>query len=116
MYSYCRIRSIFRKGDIDFDQYQISGVSVDQPAERALVLHLLRFAETVQAVGESLEPHRLCNYLYDLATRYHQFFEQCPVLKSEGELREQRLGLCKYTALVLERGLSLLGIEIVERM
>lgn len=89
---------------------------MNEPAERGLVLHLTQFGATVQSVAESLEPHRLCNYLYELATRYHRFFEACPVLKSEGELRDARLALCKLTALTLERGLGLLGIDVVERM
>lgn len=116
LYSYARIRSIFRKGDIDFDGFAAGQISVDAPAERGLVLQLLGFGATVESVAQSLEPHRLCNYLYELATRYHRFFEACPVLKSEGELRDARLALCKLTALTLERGLGLLGIDVVERM
>ena len=116
LYSYARIRSIFRKGEIDFEGFAGGAVAVNEPAERGLVLHLTQFGATVQSVAESLEPHRLCNYLYELATRYHRFFEACPVLKSEGELRDARLALCKLTALTLERGLGLLGIDVVERM
>ncbi len=116
LYSYARIRSIFRKGDIAFDGFAGGQVSVAASAERGLVLQLLGFGAMVESVAQSLEPHRLCNYLYELATRYHRFFEACPVLKSEGELRDSRLALCKLTALTLERGLGLLGIEVVERM
>ncbi len=116
LYSYARIRSIFRKGEIDFDGFMGDGIAVEEPAERGLVLQLLQFGATVASVAESLEPHRLCNYLYELATRYHRFFEACPVLKSEGEQRDARLALCKLTALTLERGLGLLGIDVVERM
>ncbi|MEM6458713.1 MAG: arginine--tRNA ligase [Planctomycetota bacterium] len=117
LYSYARIRSIFRKGEIDFNDFCGDNVAVAEPAERALVLHLLRFGETVAAVGETLEPHRLCNYLYDLATRYHRFFEACPVLKADdAPTRDARLALCRLTARTLDTGLGLLGIRVVERM
>ncbi len=117
LYSYARIRSIFRKGEIDFDTFTAEGLAVREPAERALVLQLLQFAVVVESVAESLEPHRWCNYLYELATRYHRFFEQCPVLKADDDAtRNSRLALCHLTARTLERGLGLLGISVVERM
>lgn len=117
LYSYARIRSIFRKGEIDFDEFVAEAVAVEQDAERSLVLQLLQFPGVVQNVADSLEPHRLCNYLYELATRYHRFFEQCPVLKADDEATKAgRLALCHLTARTLERGLGLLGIRVVERM
>ncbi|MEL7089127.1 MAG: arginine--tRNA ligase, partial [Planctomycetota bacterium] len=117
LYSYARIRSIFRKGEVDFEMFTAEAVAVREDAERALVLQLLQFAGAVQGVVDSLEPHRLCNYLYELATRYHRFFEQCPVLKAPDEATKAgRLALCHLTARTLERGLGLLGIGVVERM
>lgn len=117
LYSYARIRSIFRKGGVDFDAFTSDAVAVKEDAERSLVLQLLQFGAVVESVAESLEPHRLCNYLYELATRYHRFFEQCPVLKAEDDAtRAGRLALCKLTAKTLERGMGLLGIDVVERM
>ncbi len=117
MYSYARIRSIFRKGEVGFDSFDASQVAVSEADERALVLALLQFPAVVASVAESLEPHRLCTWLYEVATRYHRFFERCPVLKAESEgVLAGRLALCKLTALTLERGLGLLGIRVVERM
>lgn len=117
LYSYARIRSIFRRGEVDFDLFASETVAVGEPAERALVLALLQWTGVVQSVVDSLEPHRLCNYLYELATLYHRFFEHCPVLKAEdASLHDARLALCKVTALTLDRGLGLLGIRVVERM
>ena len=117
LYSYARIRSIFRKGEVDFEGFAPDRLAVDEPAERALVLQLLQFPGVVQNVADTLEPHRLCNYLYELATRYHRFFEHCPVLKAEDDsTRAGRLALCHLTARTLERGLGLLGIRVVERM
>ena len=117
LYSYARIRSIFRKGEVDFDAYRPASVAIAEDAERALCLQLLQFGDVVQNVADTLEPHRLCNYLYELATRYHRFFEQCPVLKAEDPARrDARLGLCHLTARTLDRGLGLLGIRVVEQM
>ena len=117
LYSYARIRSIFRKGEIDFEAFVPEGFAVSEAAERALALQLLQFPGVVQNVADTLEPHRLCGYLYELATRYHRFFEKCPVLKADSEAtKSARLALCHLTARTLERGLGLLGIQAVERM
>jgi arginyl-tRNA synthetase len=114
-YAYTRIVSLFRRGDIDPNT--LTGrVELGAPAERGLALALARFQEVVDAVAADALPHQLCAYLYDLAARYMQFYERCPVLSSEGTTRASRLLLCKRTADTLKFGLSLLGIETVDRM
>ena len=116
-YSYARIRSIFRKGDIDFESAELPAIEPAEPAERALVLHLSRYAATIDAVAESLEPHRLAGWAFDLATLYHRFYEACPVLKGGHEAtRGSRLALSKSVAVALEDALGLLGIGVPERM
>ncbi len=112
-YAHARPRSILRKAG---EERPAGKISPTEKAERALVLELLSFGATVQAVGETLEPHRLCGYLYNLAARYNEFYDQCPVLKAEGEVRSSRLRLCALTARTLEQGLSLLGIAAPDRM
>ncbi|MFA9478386.1 arginine--tRNA ligase [Phycisphaerales bacterium AB-hyl4] len=115
--AYVRIRSIFRKGQRDADHVRSETISVLQPTERALVLKLLQWPTTVAAVADSLEPHRLCTFLYELASAYHQFYEQCPVLSAdEVTMRESRLALCELVARTLRQGLDLLGIDVVEQM
>lgn len=115
--AYVRIRSIFRKGGIDPAALDRRAIAVRDPAERAMALQLLLFAPTVEAVGRTLEPHRLCTYLYDLANLFHKFYEGCPVLSAEdASVRESRLVLCDLVARVLERGLGLLGIRVIEQM
>ena len=116
--AYVRVHGIFRKGEIDFTTFTADQVQVHEPAEKALVLKLMQFGSTVDSVADSLEPHRMCNYLYELASAFHKFFESCPVLKSDvaPEVKQGRLALCKLVALTLERGLGLLGIGVVERM
>jgi arginyl-tRNA synthetase len=89
---------------------------LDAPEEQSLALLLSRFGEVVAEVSENLQPHKLCTYLYELATAMSVFYEQCPVLKSEGEVRASRLALCTATRKVLAKGLYLLGIDAPESM
>ena len=87
-----------------------------EPAEQQLALWLTRFGETVQVVADDLTPHKLCTYLFELATLFSTFYEQCPVLKSAGQVRASRLALVAATKQVLASGLGLLGIVAPERM
>ena len=112
-YAYTRIQSVFRKASVSNEQAEILLV---EPAERQLALELARFADAVHAVGREAAPHFLCGYLYDLATHFMRFYEACPVLKSEGAVRDSRLRLCRLTADTLKTGLGLLGIETLDMM
>jgi arginyl-tRNA synthetase len=120
-YAYARIRSIFRKGGLESgtaaeDARAAGRVRLDAPEEIALAKQLLNFGLVLEAVAEEYRPNFLCNYLYELAGRFTSFYENCPVLKSEPEQRASRLVLCDLTARVLERGLNVLGIEVLEQM
>ncbi len=112
--AYVRIRSIFRKLEGEFDVK--APVQIESPAERALAVKLLQFAETVPLVLDDFRPNLLANYLYELAGTFHGFFEVCPVLKSEENLRASRLVLCELTSRTLSQGLALLGIRCPEKM
>jgi len=112
--AYVRIQSIFRKAGAA--EAVNSAIHLDHEAERALALKILQFAETVPLVLADFRPNLLANYLYELATTFHGFYEACPVLKSEGDIRASRLALCELTARTLRTGLDLLGIRCPERM
>ncbi len=115
--AYVRVRSIFRKGGIDPANLDAASIRVADPAERGLAIKLLQFPAAVKSVTDSLEPHRLCTYLYELATALHRFYEKCPVLTAKDDAqRASRLALCRVTADTLARGLGLLGIGVVEQM
>ena len=129
-YATARIRSIFRRagavsitgpiaGPITGADPGIRGsrVAVTAAPERALALRLLDFGAVVTGVGETAEPHRLCAYLFDVASLFTTFYEECPVLKAEPEsLRARRLALCALTLRVLTEGLDLLGVPVPEQM
>jgi arginyl-tRNA synthetase len=114
--AYVRIRSIFRKAAAEGISTESAPVTIADPAERALALQLLQFGEILHTVLEDQRPNLLCLYLYELADRFHRFYEACPILKSEGSVRSSRLALAGVTAEVLKTGLSLLGIGVPERM
>jgi arginyl-tRNA synthetase len=114
-YAAARIRSIFRGAGIAAVEVS-AAIKILEPGERALALKLLSFGDVVSEVRSELEPHRLCTYLFDLAQTFSVFYEQCPVLKAEPQLRESRLALCALTMNALITGLDLLGIESPETM
>jgi arginyl-tRNA synthetase len=115
MYAHARIRSIFRKAGETPPEG--AAFTLADPAERALALELLRFGAAVEDVAATLEPHRLCGYLYDLAGAFTTFYERCPVLRADdAPTRRSRLALCDLSARVLAKGLDLLGIEAPDQM
>jgi len=118
-YAYARCRAIFRKGEIDDSWFRTNppAVSLNEPAERALGLLLLRFPETLDAAAADYQPHVVTGYLWDLAKALSGFYENCPVLTAETpELRDSRLVLVGLTGRVIQQALQLLGIKTVERM
>lgn len=118
-YAYARVLSIFRRGEIDIQAVRARqpAIALEQPAERALGLEILRFSEAIDFALADYRPNQLTSYLFDLANRFSTFFEECPVLKAEtDELRDSRLLLCDLTARILRQGLQLLGIEVVGKM
>jgi arginyl-tRNA synthetase len=113
MYAYTRSAGVRRKAG---EWNASAAITVADPAEHQLGLALARFADALQAVAREAMPHFLCGYLYDLATQFMRFYEACPVLKSEGDVRNSRLRLCELTATTLKTGLGLLGIDVLEHM
>ncbi|HOA26635.1 MAG TPA: arginine--tRNA ligase [Arachnia sp.] len=89
---------------------------LEEPVEQQLALQLSGFGDVVDEVATQLTPHKLCGYLYELAGTLATFYEACPVLKSEGDVRASRLALCAATKRVLAKGLDLLGIDAPDRM
>ena len=112
-----RMRAILAKvPGLDRPFEPISEFEIAHPAERQLIVTLLQFDEHIQAVSHTLQPHLLCQYLYQLSVRFHHFYEHCPVLKSNPTLRQNRVQLIQMTDRVLTAGLELLGIETLNKM
>ena len=119
-YAYARIQSIFRRAaerGVDVSRRPfVAPLTPASPFELALAKHVLRFGDVVELVARELKPHHLCTYLFELATRFSGFFENCPVLSSEEPTRSGRLTLCEATGRTLACGLDLLGIEHPDQM
>ena len=115
-YAHARLAQVLRRAEAEGLVIEEKIAVLDEPAEQSLALLLTRFGEVVAEVADTLQPHRLCGYLYDVAGALSVFYEQCPVLKSDGEVRASRLALCTLTKKVLASGLDMLGIEALERM
>ena len=115
-YAHARVTQVLRKGAARGYGEQSKVLMLEEPAEQTLALLLIRFGDIVDDVARTLQPHRLCNYLYELSGALAIFYEQCPVLQSAGAVRDSRLALCLATKRVLADGLTMLGIEPVERM
>jgi arginyl-tRNA synthetase len=116
-YAYARIRSIFRKGEATSgEQPGTTIIRLEAREEIALVKKLLNFGQVLETVAEEYRPNFLCNYLYELAGLFTSFYENCPVLKSEPDQRNSRLLLCALVARVLNKGLEVLGIAVLEQM
>lgn len=114
-YAYVRVQSILRRaGEATLPT---DSIVITDPVERELMLDLLRLPRLIAQLVATLEPHRLCTYLYELAAKVHQFHERCPVLKApEPTTRTSRLALSDLAGRTLKLGLELLGVTVVERM
>ena len=116
LYAYVRVQGISRKGNIDFTQLGDAPFVLADDAELALAKHLLALDTVVIEVARDLFPNRLCQYLFELSQKFNQFYDRCSVLQAEEPQRTSRLMLCDLTARTLKLGLSLLGIQVLERM
>ncbi len=114
-YAHARLQSIFRRAGEAFEP-SVAHFTLDVNAERDLALGLVGLPEAFALALSTLQPHRLCTYLFDLAQRFTSFYDACPVLSSEGALREERLALCDLTARSLHLGLAVLGVDAPARM
>ena len=118
LYAYARIQSLFRRGGVN--AAQLSGCALPprdpHPAERRLAVALVRLQEVLEQAAADGRPHLLCAYLYELATKFTGFYEECPILTAAEADKEKRLNLAQQTARTLRAGLDLLGIGVVQRM
>lgn len=115
MYSFVRVQGIQRK--VGLDPVSLIGsakIALTHDSERALVLQLAQFAETLELVAQDLLPNRLTEYLYALAETFNIFFRDCRVEGSPEQ--NSRLLLTYATGLVFQQGMQLLGLSTVQRM
>nr|WP_275666098.1 arginine--tRNA ligase [Vibrio sp. Isolate23] len=115
-YAYTRVASIFAKAGISMDELG-GDIKITEEKEKSLIAKLLQFEEAVQSVAREGQPHIMCSYLFELAGQFSSFYEACPILNTEDEsVKQSRLKLAALTAKTIKQGLSLLGIDTLERM
>ncbi|MCI6250586.1 MAG: arginine--tRNA ligase [Bacteroidales bacterium] len=118
-YTYARIRSILRKAaDMGLDYRHLpAAVPALSTKEEEIVARVAEFAAVVRQAGQDYLPSVIANYCYDLTKEYNQFYHDYSVLREEDEAKRQfRLVLSANVAKVIRLGMSLLGIEMPERM
>ena len=115
-YTYARIQSVLRKCCEDYKAMDISKVAPNEK-ETSLIQKLADFTIVVADAGKNYSPALIANYVYDLAKEYNQFYHDCSILKEQDEaVRCFRQLLSETVADVIKRGMSLLGIEMPNRM
>ncbi|MBP9742542.1 MAG: arginine--tRNA ligase [Burkholderiales bacterium] len=117
LYAYTRIQSILRKAQESEIEVQPTLV-ISEMIEHKLALHLTKFADVLNIATNDCYPHYICQYLYDLAGLFMQFYESCSILSADTRQKlHSRLYLADLTAKILKLGLNdLLGIEVIDGM
>ncbi len=116
-YAHARICSIIRT--VAEEKIKSSGKNLDllvKEEEQQLLKKLNQYEEEILYASENFEPHKICNYLEELAAAFHKFYTFCRILGSEKKLAEARLALAEATKTVLKNGLGILGVTAPERM
>jgi arginyl-tRNA synthetase len=113
-YAHARIASLFRRAGLR--AAPDAPVHLEAKEEHELALRLVGFSDALASALDAYAPHRLCQYLYDLASAFTAFYERCPVLRADEATKASRLVLAHLSARVLSQGLGLLGIDAPEQM
>lgn len=115
--AFVRVKSIFRKGSIDLLNTSGQGPQQIEDIEKDLIKLLLSYPEKVSEAANQYDPSTIANYCYALAKEFHRYWHEVRILSAATEEEKNfRLLLCKNVGKVLEHGMNLLGIEMVERM
>ena len=117
-YAHARIASIVRNAEsqgID-PKATANYLLLKEPEEIQLLKHLTAFPDTVESCAVTFEPHRLAEYLHEVAGHYHKFYHACRVIGEDKDLTAARIALCLATKTVLANGFSIIGITAPEKM
>ena len=109
LYAYVRTQGIARQS-----AKKAGKIHLTHPQEQLLALKLLQFHDVLKSIERELIPHKLTEYLFDLANSFNAFFRDCRVVGSEEE--ESRLALVALVGKTLQKGLNILGIKTVDKM
>lgn len=125
LYAYTRIKSIARNASISAEKIKELSkkftISLDHEKEWKLGKVLLRFSDVLLKMTKDLCPHHLCEYVYEVATTFTEFYDSCYCIEKDStgdivKIHEGRILLSELTALVMEKCLNILGLKPVEKM
>ena len=116
-YAHARISSILRKAEEEYSFSKEADLSLlKHDSEEGLIKTILRFPEMIAGAANAREPHRLINFLNDVASAFTGFYHDCRIIGVDEDLAQARIELAKATAQVLRNGLTILGISAPENM
>jgi|FLOH01.1.fsa_nt_gi arginyl-tRNA synthetase len=115
-YAHARICSVFRRAAIERSTVRDAPIVFGHVAEKALAMRIMGYPSAIENTLDSYSPHKLCTYVYELASDFSSFYQECPILKSDEPMRTSRLALADLAARVLEHSLGLLGIIAPQEM
>ena len=117
-YAHARICNIIYRAKDDKilldDSYDAS--LLNHIDEIQLIKYMTQFPEIIEIAYINLEPQIIANYLQDLSSYFHKFYNHCRVITNNIELTKSRIALVKAVKVILKNGFSILGISAPERM
>ncbi len=114
-YAHARISSLIDKAQEENIVINEMVTSLNE-MELALMSFIAAYGEVVNEAASKRLPHLLCNYLYELATKYHQYYNACPVFTNNHDEISDKINLCNCIKIVIADGLDLLGIQAKNKM
>ena len=113
-YTYARIQSILRKNNGDIKIDEDSNIT---DKERALIISLLEFPKTIQEAANSFSPALIANYAYEVVKDFNSYYQSTSILGADSpSIISFRVALSQQTAKVIKSSMSLLGINVPQRM
>ncbi len=115
-YAYARIKSLFRRADIDFDVLIPDKISDFTEEERKILRHISLFPEKIKEISINYNTHEMPFYLEELSSMFHSYYYNNRFIQEDKKLQNKRLNIAKSVAIVIKNGLSLIGVNAPERM
>jgi arginyl-tRNA synthetase len=114
-YTHARIKSVLRKSETDSNQYNYTQELL--PAEKELLLLAEQYEQILKQAAESLDPSTIAIYLFQLAQSFNSFYAALSIMNAESEEKKQlRLKIAAWVATIISSGMTLLGIQVPEKM
>lgn len=115
-YAHARICSILREQkDVDFNE-NIVFETIESKSAINILSKLYEFREVIETAAQKRTPHMLTNYLYDLATLFHSYYNQEKIITNDEKYTKERIYLIKAIEIVLKNALKLIGVTAPEKM